>query len=296
MAQSNALESQPRFGETARKDTWWLGPLATFLGLSAFIVYSTWAGMTGKYFEIRQDQTGFSGHEVAPYLSPFYAPLIYDAQSPHAWFKAAQPGWWPSWFPMFSSAILILWGPALFRLTCYYYRKAYYRSFWADPLACAVGEPRKSYWGENSLPLILQNAHRFAMYVAVVFLALLWWDALHAFCWPADASGKYLNGEHQFGMGLGTLVMLLNVVFLSCYTFGCHSLRHLVGGRMDCFSCIATGQNKEKLHPGYHAWRFTSLLNEHHMLWAWCSLCSVGLTDVYIRLCSMGIIHDVRFF
>ncbi|MFX9038760.1 hypothetical protein ABTN43_19155, partial [Acinetobacter baumannii] len=91
----------------------------------------------------------------APYLAPFHSPLLYDAQSHHAWFQAAKPSWW--FLPFFSSAMLILIVPAGFRLTCYYYRKAYYRSFMADPPACAVGEPRQSYWGENRLPLILQN-------------------------------------------------------------------------------------------------------------------------------------------
>ena len=56
--------------------------------------------------------------------------------------------------------MLILWAPGGFRLTCYYYRGAYYKAFWADPPSCAVGEPRKSYWGERSFPLILQNVHR----------------------------------------------------------------------------------------------------------------------------------------
>src|SRR5262249_39372112 len=137
---------------------------------------------------------------VAPYLSPFYSPLVYDPQSHHAWVKAdLRPGWLPSWFP-FSTAFLILAGPGLFRLTCYYYRKAYYRAFWADPPACAVGEPRKSYWGENHLPLLLQNAHRYALYLAVLFLVFLWWDVLQAFWWPTDRAGALLpGGGHQFG-------------------------------------------------------------------------------------------------
>ena len=44
-----------------------------------------------------------------------------------------------------------------FRLTCYYYRKAYYRSFWLSPPACAVAEPHGKYTGETRFPLILQN-------------------------------------------------------------------------------------------------------------------------------------------
>ena len=36
-----------------------------------------------------------------------------------------------------------------------------------------------------------------------------------------------------FGIGLGTLVLAVNVILLGGYTFGCHSLRHLVGGFLD---------------------------------------------------------------
>jgi hypothetical protein len=36
------------------------------------------------------------------------------------------------------------------------------------------------------------------------------------------------------------------------------------------------------------------VLNERHMLYAWISLFGVGLSDLYVRLLSMGIIHDLR--
>src|SRR5262249_37917242 len=156
---------------------------------------------------------------------------------PHAWIHAAQPGWWPGWIP-FRSAMLILIFPLGFRLTCYYYRKAYYRAFWADPPACAVGEPRTTYWGENHWPLLFQNVHRYFLYFALVFILILGWDALLAFRWPTDRQGNLLpGGGHQVGMGLGTLLMWVNVLLIAGFTFGCNSLRHLVGGRMDCFSC-----------------------------------------------------------
>ena len=135
-----------KFGETSRSDTWWIQPLVVFCGLSAFIVYTTWAAFQGEHYH------------HGPYLSPFYAPEIFG-NSEHSWF-GAKPAWWPSWAP-FSPAFLILWAPAGFRLTCYYYRGAYYKAFWADPPSCAVGEPRKGYRGESSFPLILQNVHRF---------------------------------------------------------------------------------------------------------------------------------------
>ena len=117
-----------------------------------------------------------------------------------------------------------MWIPAGFRFTCYYYRGAYYKAFWADPINCAVGEPRKSYLGEHSFPLIMQNIHRYFFYLALMFILVLAHDAWKAL-WFTDASGA----EH-LGIGVGTLVLTLNVILLGGYTFGCHSLRHLIGG------------------------------------------------------------------
>ncbi len=300
MAQATTTTPPPQatgFGTTARRDPWWAGPSLVVIGLLAFLIYGTWAAWQGGFYEIRQDRTDFhaAGNKpVAPYLSPFFAPLIYDpnGESHHAWIKGdLRPGWLPGWFP-FSAGFLILAFPGLFRFTCYYYRKAYYRAFWADPPACAVGEPRTGYWGENRLPLILQNSHRYWMYFAVLFLVLLAWDALLAFFWPADRAGTLLPDHGwQFGVGLGTLIMVANVGLLTGFTFGCNSVRHLVGGRLNCFSCPG---NVEKLKPGYKLWRWSTVFNEHHMEWAWASLFSVGFTDLYIRLCAMGVWTDLR--
>ena len=162
MAFADASTPQRRFGETARLDAWWAQPAAVFLGLSIFIVYSTWAAFQGTYY--------WCGVNGASYLSPFYSPEIFG-NSPHSWF-GPEPAWWPSWL-MFSPALLILWVPAGFRLSCYYYRGAYYKAVWADPPACAVGEPRKIYLGERSFPLILQNIHRYFLYLALIFIVLL---------------------------------------------------------------------------------------------------------------------------
>jgi hypothetical protein len=82
--------------------------------------------------------------------------------------------------------------------------------------------------------------------------------------------------------------MLLNVVLLSAFTFGCNSLRHVVGGGTDCFSCDRLGG------PKYAAWRGVTFFNRHHMLWAWLSMYSVGLTDLYIRLCAAGVLVDPK--
>ncbi|CAN5510988.1 hypothetical protein BH09SUM1_BH09SUM1_16710 [soil metagenome] len=265
MAYTDSLK-RSGFGETMRRDTWWLQPAAIFIGFSTFIVYSTWAAFQNAHYTF------------GPYLSPFYSPELWGA-SPHAWF-GPQPAWWPSWAP-FSPALLILWAPGGFRFTCYYYRGAYYKAFWQDPPACSVGEPRKSYLGEHTFPLIMQNVHRFFFYLAVIFLVLLSKDAIEAF-WFHDASG-----EGHFGIGVGSLVLTLNTVLLSCYAFGCHSLRHLIGGVMDRFS----GKPVR-----YKAWQCVGCLNGRHMMFAWLSLFSVGFTDLYIRMCSMGIWTDFRLF
>src|SRR5438045_5651554 len=128
------------FGETMRADVWWTQPLLVFLGLGAFIVYSTWAAFQGAHY--------FFGD----YISPFYSPEIFG-DSPHSWF-GPKPSAWPAWLP-FSPALIILPIPGLFRLTCSYYRGAYYKAFWADPPACAVGAPRSSYGGRPSFHLLL---------------------------------------------------------------------------------------------------------------------------------------------
>ncbi|HEX5760411.1 MAG TPA: succinate dehydrogenase [Thermoanaerobaculia bacterium] len=259
---------QPRrFGETARRDLWWVQPIAVFLGLSAFVVYSTWAAFQGEHYHF------------GPYLSPFYSPELFGS-SPHAWL-GARPGWWPGWLP-FSPALLILWAPGGFRLTCYYYRGAYYKAFWADPPSCTVGEPRKGYRGENSFPLIVQNVHRYFLYLALLFLPILAWDVWKALWFTDPATGRV-----SFGLGVGTLVLALNLVLLSGYTFGCHSFRHLVGGGLDRLAAS----------PGRaSAYRCVGCFNRRHMLWAWSSLVVVASSDLYVRLCSMGVLRDWRLF
>lgn len=252
------------FGETKRRDAWWLQPLAVFCGFSAFIVYATWAAFQGNHYTF------------GPYLSPFYSPEIFG-DSPHSWF-GSKPDWIPAWLP-FSPALLILWAPGGFRFTCYYYRGAYYKAFWADPINCAVGEPRKSYCGERTLPLTIQNIHRYFLYLAVAFIFLLGWDAWKAFWFPTA------NGGTEFGIGVGSLVLTANTILLGSYTFSCHSLRHLIGGKSDCLS----GSPGRKI-----AYDCVSKLNGRHMVWAWCSLFSVALSDVYVRMCSMGIFTDWR--
>jgi hypothetical protein len=245
---------------TERRDAWWAQPLITFVVFTAFVVYTTWALLQGEHYT------------HGPYLSPFYSPELFGA-SHHAWF-GPPPSWWPNDLLKYSPAFLILPFPLLFRMTCYYYRGAYYKAFWADPIACSVGEPRKTYWGENSFPLIIQNIHRYALLFAIIIWGILTYDAILAFRFPDG-----------FGIGVGTIILVLNVVLIALYTFGCHSLRHFVGGRRDTLPKSAAGKA---------CYDCVSGLNRRHAIWAWCSLFSVAIADIYIRLCSMGIIHDWR--
>src|SRR5205814_7599299 len=128
----------------------WLYPTFVVTALSLFAIYAVWV----VFFQ----SNGYS----APYVSPFYSPLINVGPIP--------PGIW------------VAWAPLAFRLTCYYYRKAYFRSFFWHPRSCAVPEPgRGRYRGETALPWILNNFHRFAFYATFVQVLFLWYDALVAF-------------------------------------------------------------------------------------------------------------------
>ena len=244
-----------------RRDAWWLPPLGAFVVLSSFLVYATWAAFQNANFEFGN------------YLSPFYSPLLFGPP-PHGWFARA-----PRWLASISPALLILPFPAGFRFTCYYYRGAYYKAFWADPPGCAVGEPRKSYLGEKTLPLVLQNVHRYFLYFALLFLLFLAHDAWESY-WFSDGAGGM-----RFGIGVGSLVLTVNPILLGGYTLGCHSLRHLVGGYLDRLA----GRPVRRT-----AYDCVSCLNRGHMRWAWASLFWVAFTDIYVRLCATGVWHDWR--
>jgi len=240
---------QSGFGKTLRKDAWWAGPALTVAILSSFIVYATFRAFENNYFEWQS------------YISPFYSPYI------------PVKG-----IPLLTPALLILPGPATFRLTCYYYRKAYYRSFAMDPPGCAVGERNAhKYNGETKL-LLFQNLHRFALYLAIIFLGFLWYDFVRSLFWPSG-----------FHVGVGSLVLLANPTLLSLYTFGCHSFRHLVGGGMNTYPGTLGALR-------YRAWKLVSWANERHMQFAWVSLFGVALTDFYIRCVASGAISDIRLF
>ena len=248
------------WGQSNRREAWWITPVIVVAVFGSFIVYATWAAFQNAHYT------------YGPYLSPFYSPEIFGG-SEHAWF-GPKPGWWPALLP-FSPALIILPFPGLFRFTCYYYRGAYYKAFWSDPPSCAVGEPRgKSYWGERWFPLILQNVHRYFLYLALLFIIFLTYDAITSF--------RFADGIH---VNVGSLLLTFNTAMLASYTFSCHSLRHIVGGRKDEVSTNALR---------WSCYTACSAMNRRHQVFAWLSLFSVGFADLYVRLCSMGIWTDFR--
>jgi hypothetical protein len=226
----------------------------------AFIVYATIRAFQGAHYY------------TTPYLSPFYSPCLGDCVEGASDFGQPFAG-----FPL-SAALIILIFPLGFRLTCYYYRKAYYRAFWLSPPACAVAEPHQTYSGETRLPLILNNVHRYFWYAAVLVALVLSFDTVLTF----------RNEDGEWGhMGLGSLIFIANVVLIWLYTLSCHSCRHVMGGRLRHFS----------KHPvRYKAWTFVSRLNANHAAYAWLSLFSVAIADAYVLLLSTGTITDLRFF
>jgi hypothetical protein len=244
-----------------RTDNWRRAPLITGIGLGLFVVY----GSVRAFWAVN--------YYAAPYLSPFYSPCITTKCVPEASDFGQPIAWWP-----LSPALLILVFPLGFRLTCYYYRKAYYRSFWFSPPACAVAEPHKRYSGETRFPLIMQNVHRYFWYVAMIFGVILTYDAILGF----------RNPEGEWGhMGLGTVVLLINAALIWLYTLSCHSCRHIMGGKLKHFS----------RHPvRYKAWQQISKLNAKHMELAWASLIWLAVADFYVVLLASGTISDLRFF
>lgn len=254
------------FGKTNRIDKWWVGPTATFAGLSMWLLYYSWAAFQGAFWA------------AGPYLSPFYLTYTHPdsvSDTNPAW---ALWGYWPEWWPaMIAPALIIGFAPGAFRVTCYYYRKAYYRAFFGTPPGCAVGPHQVSnYRGESGL-LLFQNLHRYTLYIAIALLPVLYFEAAQAFFW-----------DGSFGIGIGSVLLVVNSVLLTCYTLGCHAWRHLIGGKLNCFSCDGVSEAR------HGAWSFTTWLNIRHMRFAWLSLYWILFSDIYIRAVSMGFIPDVN--
>ncbi len=243
---------------TLRTDRWWLPPLATFAGLLLISIYAAVRTFMGDYYWVDEYR----------YLTPMYSPCLSQECVPNAAHLGRPLPELPGFLTPPVIIIPFLLG---FRVTCYYYRKAYYRAAWLSPPACAVAEPHAKYTGETRFPLIAQNLHRYFFYAASLLLLINIFDTFYAF---------------STGIGLGNLVLLVNVSLLAAYTLSCHSCRHIAGGRLKHFS---------KHRVRYWMWTQISKLNAKHMQLAWASLVFVCVTDLYVALVASGTIADLRF-
>jgi hypothetical protein len=249
--------------KTLRTDRWWLAPLLVVTALTLWVSYAVvrtymqkWYFLEGSHFK---------------YLTPFYSPCVSKGCIP----ESAEFGRFLPDSAILPFAALSLPLLLLFRLSCYYYRRAYYRSFWMSPPACAVPDGHERYTGETRFPLIMQNLHRYALYAAALVSLINTYDAVVSF-----------HGSTGWGFGLGNVILSGNVVLLWAYTLSCHSCRHITGGRLKHFS----------KHPlRYQFWMVVSKLNTRHMLFAWVTLGTLMLTDAYVMAVSAGWISDLRF-
>jgi len=250
---------------TLRRDRWWRNPSATVVFLTVIVVYTAWAVFQNGYYYV-----GASLHRDL--ISPLYSPCIVGSCVPGA-HGSFVLNWW-QWSP----ALLALAVPGTFRITCYYYRKAYYRGFWQSPPACGVADGHGRYTGETRFPLILQNVHRYFFVLALIFNVILTVDAVMAFRLPGDGG---------IGVSVGTLVLCANAVLLWLYSASCHACRHLCGGHVDQFS-------KHRIR--HRLWKLATPLNARHMQIAWASLAVVAFADLYVRLVAHHVFTDPKLF
>ena len=269
---------------TQRRDLWWVEPAIIFTILLGFVMYATLRILEGntlatRFFEVDNGHYHYLSPFGTPDLTPFVPAVMASIPVVGVFFT--------------NPAFLILPIPAGFRFTCYYYRKAYYRAFVARPAACGVEAVKGiKYRGEKGL-MVFQNVHRYFLYLAMLVTFFLAWDTIRGIWVPNmtvdGATGEHIRvaGNHLY-FGIGNAIMVVNVILLSAFTFGCNSFRHLVGGKLDCYSCDAISQTR------YTWWQYVTRLNTKHAVWAMASLFSVALTDVYIRW--VGIHHIATVF
>lgn len=198
---------------TLRANRWWLPSLTTAVVLTTFLLYTIVRVFMRRWYWANEYH----------YLTPLYSPCVSESCAPGSTHFGTPLGSFPFPIPLAIMPFVVILG---FRGTCYYYRKATYRSFLLSPAACAVREPARSYRGESAFPFILQNSHRYFLYLASLLLLIDTYDAVLAF----------MPRQGGFGVGLGSLLLLLNACGLWLYTLSCHSCRHIVGGRLNHFS------------------------------------------------------------
>ncbi len=234
---------------TWRLDNWWAQPIVLMISLAVFVVYASYRVWT-------MGTDVIVAHHGYHYQSPFVATNI-THWIPGSLIEVAP-------FLAYPGMLLLPFAGG-FRFTCYYFRRAYYRSFVARPGACSTEAWKgKEYKGEKRL-LVFQNLHRYFFYIALV----LW--VLHVIAWVKDI---FYGGNIY--IGIGTILLLIDIALLGGYVLGCHAFRHLIGGRLDCFSCTAINQNQHSM------WGGVTKLNQKHAFFALASMFSIMVADAYL--------------
>ncbi len=185
--------------------------------------------------------------------------------------------------PFYSPTILIVPVVGLFRLTCYAYRKDYYRNIFNHPQSCAADERRDSanrgYSGETTL-FAFNNLHRYLLYFGIILLPFFYYDFY--------VSVTYFGG---FVLRFASILILLNAILLTLWVFSCHAFRHVFsGGNVKCYDCAL----KPNARKGF--FNFQSMLNKRHEEWAFISLVFIVLVDLYLRALAAGWPIDFRIF
>lgn len=185
--------------------------------------------------------------------------------------------------PFYSPTILVVPIAGLFRLTCYAYRKDYYRHIFNHPQSCAADErmdnATRGYSGETTL-FAFNNLHRYLLYAGIALLPFFYYDFY--------VSVTYFGG---FVLRFASVLILLNALLLTLWVLSCHAFRHLfAGGNVKCYDCAL----KPKARKGF--FNFQSMLNKRHEQWAFISLVVIVLVDLYLRAVAAGWPVDFRIF
>jgi hypothetical protein len=183
--------------------------------------------------------------------------------------------------PFYSPTLLIVPLPGAFRLTCYAYRKDYHRHIFSHPLGCSNADrgekPGRHYTGERNAVFQLENFHRYFLYAGLAILPFFYYDFYHSLVF----SGTFV-------LRLGSLVLLANALLLTAWTVSCHAFRHVIGGNIDCYSCVRAGGLRKEVYDRQ------SWLNAHHETLAWVSLLTIFFADLYLRGLSAGLPIDAK--
>lgn len=252
-ARATAIPSLQETGNSKmpRSGPWWSNPVVLATSLIIWFLYAVVRVFTGHWYFVAQYH----------YLTPFYSPCVSGECVPGS---STFGQWIPAIPPIIPYAFVSLPFVLGFRLSCYYCCGAYYKEFRRAFKCEAAQNPHASNSGETKLLRILHKLHRFFFCMAVLILVLNTWDMVQAFRGP----------DGDFGVGLGSIIMLTNVVLLWAYTLSGYSCHYVAGGRFMKFS----------------------RLNAKHQQLAWATLGTLTVTDLYIMLVASGAFSDFRIF